>query len=78
MEYIKLDDHIHKAVIQINQCESLADVEPMHTRVSELLDIVNEIVEWNTDEYWIRITKGRIIFWFKQERHALLTILRCA
>lgn len=67
-----------KAEVPITQCKSLDDVKNLQTRIGHLLELVNEIVEWKEHEYSIRVAGGRIIFWFKQERYAIITILRCS
>ena len=67
-----------KAEVPITRLKSLAEFETISTQVKHLLDVVNEIVEWKEHEFSMRIAHGIITFWFKQERHAILTILRCS
>lgn len=66
-----------KAEVPITQLNSLTEFETVRSQISQLLDVVNEIVEWKEHEFSMRIAHGNITFWFKQERHAILTILRC-
>lgn len=67
-----------KAEVPISRLNSFTEFETVRSQITQLLEVVNEIVEWKDREFSIRIADGNITFWFKQERHAILTILRCA
>ena len=67
-----------KVEVPLNRCESLDESENLHSKLNNILETVKEIVEGQYNEYSVRVADSKMIFWFKQERHAILMILRCS
>lgn len=74
----RFSDYEFKVVVSIRRCTAEDQADDLESEIRTLLETVDEIVEWQENQFQMTFAHARIIFWFKHEKHAILTALRCS
>jgi len=69
-------DHNYRVCIPL-KTKDIYDVDSRLDKIRELIFWINQLVEWQTDQYSFhtRYTSDILDVWFKDEKHAIMCVL---
>jgi len=70
-------DHNYRVSIQLNTTD-IYDIDARVNEIRDLKDWVDQLVEWQPNQYSFNMIYAVSILdvWFKEEKHAVMCILR--
>jgi hypothetical protein len=77
VEVAMSDLHQYQAIVRLKTLD-IWDLDGRENEIAEIANWVDELVGWHRDQYEAKLvsSKNEVHYWFKNEEHAVMCILR--